>query len=60
MNLKQLLSCFEQMSGMGINFHKCDIVPINMEQVEAHLCAQTLSCRLGNLPTEIFGNTSPL
>jgi hypothetical protein len=28
MNLKWLLSCFEQMSGMRINFHKCDLVPI--------------------------------
>jgi hypothetical protein len=35
MNLKWLLTCFEQMSGMRINFHKCDLVPINLEQEEA-------------------------
>jgi hypothetical protein len=35
MNLKCLLACFEKMSGMRINFHKCDLVPINMEQEEA-------------------------
>jgi hypothetical protein len=29
-NLKWLLSYFEQLSGMRINFHKCDLVPINV------------------------------
>jgi hypothetical protein len=30
-NLKWLLSCFEQMSGMRINFHKCDLIAIKVE-----------------------------
>jgi hypothetical protein len=46
-NLKWLLSCFEQMSGMRINFHKCDLVPINVDDDEAQMFAQTLSCKLG-------------
>jgi hypothetical protein len=32
LNLKWVLSIFEQMSGMGINFDKCDLVPINVPE----------------------------
>jgi hypothetical protein len=28
---------FEQMSGMRINFHKCDLVPINVDDGDAHI-----------------------
>ena len=34
-NLKWLLSCFEHMSGLRINFHKCELVPINVDREEA-------------------------
>ena len=47
-NLKWILSCFEQMSGMRINFHKCDLIPINVDEDQARIFAQTLSCRLGD------------
>jgi hypothetical protein len=30
-SLKWSLSCFEQMSRMRINFHKCDLISINVE-----------------------------
>jgi hypothetical protein len=36
-NLKWLLSCFEQMSGMRINFHKCDLISIKVEEQDAQL-----------------------
>jgi hypothetical protein len=36
-NLKWLLSCFEQMSGMGINFHKCDLIAIKVDEQDAQL-----------------------
>jgi hypothetical protein len=36
-NLKWILSCFEQMSGMRINFLKCDLVPINVVEGDAQL-----------------------
>jgi hypothetical protein len=39
-NLKWLLSCFEQISGMMINFHKCNLVPINVEPEEEQIYAQ--------------------
>ena len=55
MNLKWLLSCFEQVSGLRINFHKCELVPINVSQDEAQDFAQTLCCRLGNFPIKYLG-----
>jgi hypothetical protein len=49
-NLKWILSCFEQMPGMGINFHKCDLIAINVAEEEAQTVAQSLCCRLGQFP----------
>jgi hypothetical protein len=40
---------------MRINFHKCDLVPINVESEEARLFSQTLSCRLGKFPMNYLG-----
>jgi hypothetical protein len=34
-NLKWILSYFEQLSGMRINFNKCDLIPINIDPDEA-------------------------
>jgi hypothetical protein len=34
-NLKWILACFEHMSGMRIDFHKCDLVPINVDENDA-------------------------
>jgi hypothetical protein len=49
-NLKWILSCFEKICGMRINFHKCDLIPIRVEEHEAQVISQTLSCRLGVFP----------
>ena len=55
MNLKWLLSCFEQLSGMKINFHKCDLVPLNVAPDDANIFAQILSCKLGCFPLKYLG-----
>jgi hypothetical protein len=39
-NLKWLLPCFEQMSGMRINYHNCDFLSINVDEEEANIFAQ--------------------
>jgi hypothetical protein len=39
MNLKWLLSYFEKILGMRINFHKCDLVPFNVDSNEARIFA---------------------
>jgi hypothetical protein len=54
-NLKWLLSCFEQMSGMRINFHKCDLIAINVDDESAQNVSQTLSCGLGKFPLKYLG-----
>jgi hypothetical protein len=54
-NLKWLLSCFEQMFAMRINFHKCDLIAINMEDEIAQNVSQTLSCGLGQFPMKYLG-----
>jgi hypothetical protein len=54
-NLKWLLSCFEQLSSMRINFHKCDLVALNVDEQEAQLFSQILRCRLGKLPMKYLG-----
>jgi hypothetical protein len=54
-NLKWLLSCFEQMSGMRINFHKCVLIAIKVEEQEAQLFSQSLCCMLGQFPLKYLG-----
>jgi hypothetical protein len=54
-NLKWLLSYFEQMSSIRINFHKCDLIAINVEDEIAQNMSQTLSCGLGKFPMKYLG-----
>ena len=54
-NLKWLVSCFEQLSQMRINFHKCDLVPINIDLEEASIFAQVLGCKVGDFPIKYLG-----
>ena len=55
LNLKWLLSCFEQMSGLRINFHKCDLVPINVPEEGAQVFAHILSCKFREFPLQYLG-----
>jgi hypothetical protein len=32
--MKWILTCFEQMSGMRINYHKSEIIPMNVSEQE--------------------------
>jgi hypothetical protein len=54
-NLKWVLSYFEQMSRMRINFHKCNLVPIYIVEGGAQMFAQMLSCKLGDSPLQYLG-----
>jgi hypothetical protein len=54
-NLKWILACFQHMSGMRINFHKFDLVPINLFEEDAQLTAQSLSCKQGEFPMNYLG-----
>jgi hypothetical protein len=46
---------YEQISGMRINFHKSELVPLNIEPSEAHRLAHVFSCPLGTFPIKYLG-----
>jgi hypothetical protein len=48
------------MSGMRINFHKCDLIAINVDDESAQNVSQTLSCGLGEISFEISGSSFAL
>lgn len=54
-NLKCVLMWYEQISGMRINFHKSELVPLNLETDEAHRFAHVMSCPLGSFPIKYLG-----
>ena len=54
-NLKCVLICYEQISGMRINFHKSELVPLNLEDSEAHRLAHFFSCPLGSFTIKYLG-----
>jgi hypothetical protein len=42
--------CFEQLSGMKINYHKSYLVPVNLEEEEIQQYAKILCYKLGSSP----------
>lgn len=44
-NLKWLLVCFEQMSGMKINYDKSDMLTIGMDEDTANCFAKIFYCK---------------
>jgi hypothetical protein len=54
-NLKWLLTCFEQLSGMRVNYHKRDLLTISVDPDEANLFAQIFGCKLGEFPFTYLG-----
>jgi hypothetical protein len=51
--LKWLMTCFEKLSGMKINFNKSDLISINLDEEESHSYAQIFCCILGTFPLSI-------
>jgi hypothetical protein len=54
-HLKWLLVCFEQLSGMKINYHKNDMIPINLDEEEAQVYAKKFCCKIGTFPFKYLG-----
>ena len=54
-NLKCILMWYEQISSMRINFHKSEMIPINLEDDEVHRLAHILSCPVGKFPIKYLG-----
>jgi hypothetical protein len=55
-NLKWILTCFELMSGMRINYHKSELVPINISEAEeVQIYANVFGCPVGAFPIKYLG-----
>lgn len=54
-NLKGSLAWFEQISGMRINFHKGEMIPMNLEPNDIHKIAHIFGCPVGDFPIKYLG-----
>jgi hypothetical protein len=58
-HLKWIMVCFEQLSRMKINYHKSDLVPVNLDENETQLYAKKL-LQSGIFSFQIFRGSSSL
>jgi hypothetical protein len=54
-NLKFLLLCFEEMSGLKINYLKSEVIVMNQPRDVQQRVADTLNCKLGAFPFTYLG-----
>jgi len=54
-NLKCILMWYEQLSGMKVNFHKSELVPMNLDLDDAQRFAQIFSCPVGSFHLKYLG-----
>jgi hypothetical protein len=54
-NLKKVLTCFEQVSGMRINYSKSELIPLGLEPEELEALANILECTIGEFPIKYLG-----
>lgn len=53
--LKWLLVCFEQMSGMKINYDKSDLITIGINEDRTNYFAKPFCCNRSNFPIKYLG-----
>lgn len=53
--VKFLLFCFEEMSGLKINYQKSEVILVGAESDEAKRVAELLNCKVGTLPITYLG-----
>uniref|UniRef100_A0A8I6X990 Reverse transcriptase domain-containing protein n=1 Tax=Hordeum vulgare subsp. vulgare TaxID=112509 RepID=A0A8I6X990_HORVV len=54
-NLKFLLLCFEEISGLNINFDKSEVVVLGYSEAEQHRITDSLNSRLAGFPISYLG-----
>ena len=54
-NLKWLLVCFEQLSGMKINYDKSDLLVLGMDDERANDVAKVFCCKRSDFPMKYLG-----
>jgi hypothetical protein len=53
--LKWTMVCFEQLSGLKINYNKSDLVPMNLDEDETMGYAKIFYCKVGSFPFKYLG-----
>jgi hypothetical protein len=54
-NLKGILFWFEQISGMTVNFHKGELIPMNLSDIETHDLSHFFACPVGSFRIRYSG-----
>jgi hypothetical protein len=54
-NLKWVLTCFERVSGMKVNYNKSELVPLNLEPDKAETFKMIFDCLEGSFPIKYLG-----
>jgi hypothetical protein len=54
-NMKTILSSFELMSGMRVNYNKSELIPMNVEDQEVGEIASVFGCPVGTFPIKYLG-----
>jgi hypothetical protein len=54
-HLKWIMVCFEQISGMKINYNKSDMVPMNLGEEETQQYSRIFCCKVGSFPFKYLG-----
>ena len=54
-NFKWLLTCFENLSGMKINYHKSDLLTLGLDEDENNSLARLFCCNIGSFPIKYLG-----
>lgn len=53
-NIRFILSCYEAMSGMKINYEKSEVFVVGATKTEQHSIAESFNCKVGVLPIIIY------
>jgi hypothetical protein len=54
-NLKFLLFCYEELSGMKINYMKSEVYTVGLSEQESQRVADAFNCNLGSFPMKYLG-----
>ena len=59
-NLKHVIMWFEQIFGMRVNFHKSEIITLNLQEEDTQRVASIFNCPIGSFPLKYLGGSPSL
>lgn len=54
-NIRMILSCYEAMSGMKINYEKSEVFTVGLQEGVQQVVVDALNCKLGTFPMKYLG-----